>query len=287
MVFRRWRRKTKGVTVPVPDGAGRVDCQVVDPVGLPMRADVSIINDDGQSITQGGSDPYGMFLAAVPPGDYQLSVAADGFQPQRTPVHITAQTNTSAGTIQLDTMPQPPLPTPGRWDIDPAHTAIRFSARHIGLADIHGRFNNFYGTAWIGERIEDSRLEVVIDAASIDTGVPMRDDHLRSSDFLDVGHHPYLYFTCDRFLHHGGSRWTVSGVLHLHGVARTVRLDTTYLGLGTGMEGETRAACKATTELHREDFTLNWQKMLARGITVVGPRLRVELDIQLVNSNAP
>ncbi|MCX4597510.1 YceI family protein [Streptomyces sp. NBC_01549] len=65
-------------------------------------------------------------------------------------------------------------------------------------------------------------------------------------------------------------------------MARTVKLDTTYLGLGTGMEGEPRAACKAVTELHREDFTLTWQKMLAHGIAAIGTTIRIELDIQVV-----
>ncbi len=64
-------------------------------------------------------------------------------------------------------------------------------------------------------------------------------------------------------------------------MSRTVTLDTQYLGLGNGLEGETRAACRATTELHREDFTLTWQTMLARGIAVVGPSIRIEMDIQI------
>lgn len=291
MRFGRWSRKARRTdgtarhgAPPIPFGAGRVDCQVLDPVGLPMAAAVAVVDGAGQQVTHGNSDPFGLFLATVPPGAYQLSVTADGFQPHRRHVEVVEQAWASAGAIQLDAARQPPLPAPGRWDIDPAHTTIRFIARHIGLAEIHGRFNDFYGSVWIDERITESQLEVFIDAASIDTGVQMRDDHLRSADFLDVANHPYLQFTGDRFIHRGGSHWIVSGVLHLHGVTRTLRLDTTYLGLGTGMEGESRAACTVTTELHREDFTLNWRKMLARGIAVVGATIRIELDIQLIQS---
>jgi polyisoprenoid-binding protein YceI len=289
-MFLRWGRKTAGnkgsgqAGPPIPAGAGRVECQVLDPVGMPMRADVSVIDGDGQRVAYGSSDPYGTFLAAVPPGDYQLAVSSEGFQPHRGHIQVVEQTCASAGAIRLELAQTPPLPAAGRWDIDPAHTAIRFVARHIGLAEIHGRFNSFYGTVWFADRIEDSQFEVVIEAASIDTGVKMRDDHLRSPDFLDVANNPYLHFTGERFIHRGGTRWNIPGVLNMHGVARTVRLDTTYLGLGTGMEGESRAACKVSAELHREDFTLNWQRMLARGIAVVGATIRVELDVQVIRA---
>lgn len=257
---------------------------MVDPVGLPMRAAVTVLDEGGRPVVEGGTDAYGLFSAAVPPGDCQLSVACDGFQPRRVPVRVFAGARFSLGVIDLVAAPLPPVPEPGLWDIDPHHTAIRFVARHIGLAEIHGRFNRFSGTLWIADRMRDSQVEVFIEADSIDTGVRMRDDHLRSPDFLDVAVHPYVSFSGGDFVHRGGSHWSVTGVLELHGVSRTVKLDTTYLGLGTGMEGEPRAACKAVTELHREDFTLSWQKMLARGIAIVGATIRIELDIQAVQA---
>ncbi len=125
-------------------------------------------------------------------------------------------------------------------------------------------------------------MHVIIDAASIDTGVRLRDDHLRSGDFLDAVRHPTVEFYSERFIHRSGSSWAVAGALTLHGVSRSVTLDTQYLGLGTGMEGELRAACRATTELHREDFTLNWQSMLAHGIAAIGSSVEVTLDVQAV-----
>ena len=134
----------------------------------------------------------------------------------------------------------------------------------------------------MAERVERSAMHVVIDASSIDTNVKMRDDHLGSADFLDVDRFPTLEFYSDRFAHRGGNRWAVTGALSLHGVTRTVTLDTEYLGVGNGMEGEVRAACRATTELRRDDFTVSWQTMLARGIAVVGPSIRIDLDVQIV-----
>ncbi|MFJ3644445.1 YceI family protein [Streptomyces murinus] len=289
-LLRRWIGDTEeaGRTgrgrLPLPHGAGRAECQVVDPVGLPMQASVTVLDQAGHSVTQGGTDAYGLFTAAVPPGDYQLSVICDGFEPRRAPVRVLSDLTSSAGVIKLVVATLPPTPSSGHWTIDPDHTAIRFVARHIGMADIHGRFNRFSGSLWISDQMRDSQVDVFIEADSIDTGVRTRDSHLRSRDFLDVDNHPYLTFNGGNFVHRGGSHWDVTGSLELNGVARTVKLDTTYLGLGTGMTGESRAACKAVTELHREDFTLTWQKMLTHGITAIGTTIRVELDIQVVRA---
>jgi polyisoprenoid-binding protein YceI len=186
------------------------------------------------------------------------------------------------GDITLQIAPTLPMPEPGEWEIEAAHTRVGFSARHIGLGQVYGRFDNFAGAIRIGNSIEDSAMHVVIDAASIDTNVKMRDDHLRSGDFLDVEHFPTLEFYSDRFVHRGGHNWGITGGLTLHGVTRTVTLDAQYNGIRVGMEGETRAAVHATTELHREDYTINWQSMLARGIAVVGSSITIELDIQIV-----
>ncbi|WP_282504428.1 YceI family protein [Streptomyces rhizoryzae] len=260
-----------------------MDLCVNDPVGLPMAGvDVSVRTADGREATQHRTDPNGRLTVTLPPGGYRLVVTSDGFEPARFEVAVVAGERTAPRPVTLELAPALPLPVAGHWRIDPDHTAIRFTARHIGLTDIHGRFNHFEGGLWIGERMADSRVEVAIDAASIDTGVRMRDEHLRSAEFLDVARYPHLQFTGERFVHKGGSRWTVQGVLQLHGVSRTVQLDTRYLGIGTGIAGETRTACRAVTELHREDSTLDWRKMLARGIAAIGATIRIELDIQAV-----
>ncbi|MEU0067565.1 YceI family protein, partial [Streptomyces albidoflavus] len=213
---------------------------------------------------------------------YRFAVSAEGRRPFRASVAVDEGGHTDLGDLPLDSVQPPMLPAPGDWDVEPAHSSIAFTARHIGMARVHGRFNLFAGAVRIAERMEESALHVVIDAASIDTNVPARDKHLRSPDFLDAARFPTLEFYGDRFAHRGGSHWAVTGALSLHGVTRTVTLDTEYLGLGHGMEGETRAACRAVTELHRDDFTVSWQTMLAKGIAVVGPSITIELDIQIV-----
>ncbi|MEV6074982.1 YceI family protein [Streptomyces sp. NPDC052069] len=267
----------------VPRSAGVLSCRVLDPVNEPVRHAEYVVTDSvGRKVVGGETDPFGSVLATVPAGDYRLAVTADGFTPFHGAAVVSENAHASLGDVTLQMSQPPQLPDPGEWEVEPNHSQIGFTARHIGMARIHGRFNTFAGAVRIADRMEDSAMHVIIDAASIDTNVQMRDDHLRSGDFLDVGRYPTLEFYSDRFVHRGGSRWGVTGALTLHGVSRTVTLDTQYLGLGNGLEGEVRAACRATTELHREDFTLTWQTMLARGIAAVGSSISIDMDIQIV-----
>ncbi|GHA68930.1 YceI family protein [Streptomyces termitum] len=273
--------------ISVPASAGVVSCRVLDPVHEPLRqAEFVLADAAGRKVLAGETDPYGTLLATVPAGEYRLALTSEGYTPHHATAVVAEGVPTELGDVLLQVAQQPPLPAAGDWEIDPTHSQIGFTARHIGLARIHGRFNSFAGALRIADDMEHSAMHVVIDAASIDTGVQMRDDHLRSGDFLDVGAYPTIEFFGDRFTHRGGSRWNVTGALSLHGVSRTVTLDTQYLGLGSGLEGETRCACRATTELHREDFTLTWQTLLARGIAVVGSSISIDLDVQIVPKTA-
>lgn len=292
-MFRRWfgGRERGAVAGPfadvaVPPTAGVLSCRVLDPGGEPVRrAEFALADGSGRQVVAGETDPFGSVVTTVPAGEYRLAVTADGYTPHHRNATVSASAHTGLGDVSLQTVAPPPLPEPGEWEIEPTHSQIGFTARHIGLARIHGRFNTFAGAVRLAERMDQSAMHVIIDASSIDTNVRMRDDHLRSADFLDVANYPTLEFYSDRFVHRGGGHWGVTGALTLHGVSRTVTLDTRYLGIGTGMEGETRAACRATTELHREDFTLTWQTMLARGIAVVGSSISIDLDIQIVRKS--
>ena len=290
-MFGRWlgnrtnrvQRTSPLAAVQTPPSAGVLSCRVLDPVHEPVKhAEFAVSDVMGRKVVGGETDPYGSFVTTVPAGEYRLAVSAEGYTPYRASATVGENALASLGDVTLQVARPPELPPAGDWEIEPTHSSIGFTARHIGLARIHGRFNSFAGAVRITEPVEQSAMHVVIDAASIDTNVRMRDDHLRSGDFLDVARFPTLEFYSERFVHKGGNRWAVTGALSLHGVTRTVTLDTEYLGLGNGMEGEVRAACRATTELHRDDFTVSWQTMLARGIAVVGPSIRVDLDVQIV-----
>ncbi|MEQ8148299.1 YceI family protein [Streptomyces sp. OP7] len=278
-----------GVPLPLPAGAGAYSCEVVDPMGQPLGgAEVTVTALDSHRIAaRGTSDPYGLFMAALPPGSYSVMVAGEGLTPARSDIDIAAGAVLPPAHVALLPARQLELPPPGTWLFDPPHTAIRFIAKHVGMAHVHGRFTRFTGGIRVAPDMRDSQVSVRIDAASLTTGNRTRDNHLRSADFLDVEHYPHIDFTSTRFVYRGGSRWTLSGTLTMHGTSRSVGLDTTYLGtVNGGYEQELRCAALAKTELHREDFTLNWRSMLARGIAVVGPTVQLELDVQAMYRTA-
>ncbi|MFF0461879.1 YceI family protein [Streptomyces mexicanus] len=272
-----------GLAVPLPAGAGAYGCEVVDPMGQPMGgAEITVTAlDSHRVLARGTTDPYGLFVVTLPPGSYSVMATAEGLTPARRNVDITPGVALPPERIALLPARQLELPSPGTWLFDPPHTAIRFIAKHVGMAHVHGRFTRFDGGIRIAPDMADSQVSVRIDASSINTGNKTRDNHLRSADFLDVERYPYIDFTSTRFVYHGGQKWTLHGTLTMHGTSRSVGLDTTYLGtVNGGYEQELRCAALAKTELHREDFTLNWRSMLARGIAVVGPTVQLELDVQ-------
>ncbi|MFB7321600.1 YceI family protein [Streptomyces sp. NPDC056190] len=272
-----------GLSIPLPPGAGAFGCEVIDPMGQPMGgAEVTVTAlDSHRVVTHGTTDPYGFFMAALPPGSYSVRTAAEGLSPARETVEIAAGVAPAPARITLEPARQLELPPPGTWLFDPPHTAIRFIAKHVGMAHVHGRFTRFDGGIRVAQNMADSQVSVRIDASSITTGNKTRDNHLRSADFLDVARYPYIDFVSTRFVYRGGSKWTLHGSLTMHGTSRSVGLDTTYLGtVNGGYEQELRCAALAKAELHREDFTLNYRSMLARGIAVVGPTVQLELDVQ-------
>ncbi|MFD3927701.1 YceI family protein [Streptomyces sp. NPDC058614] len=287
-LLRRLRSKgasadAAGLSLPLPQGAGALGREVLDPMGAAMgAAEVTVTAmDSHRVVARGITDPYGFFLAALPPGRYSLMIAAEGLQPHRETVDVEAGAATPTQRIRLQSARVLELPVSGTWLFDPPHTAIRFIAKHVGMANVHGRFERFDGGIRIAPDMADSRVQVRIHASSITTGNVTRDNHLRSADFLDVERFPYIEFSSTRFAYRGGSKWTLQGSLTMHGVSRSVALDTTYLGTVNGGYGEElRCAALAKAELHREDYTLNWRSMLARGIAVVGPTVQLELDVQ-------
>ncbi|MGY3200055.1 YceI family protein [Streptomyces sp. TE5632] len=272
-----------GLSVPLPAGAGAFGCEAVDALGQPLgAAEVTVTALDSHRVAARGiTDPYGYYMAALPPGRYSVMLAAEGLSPARESVDIVAGVALAPARVVLEPGRRLELPPAGTWVFDPPHTAIRFIAKHVGMAHVHGRFTRFEGGIRVAENMGDSQVSVRIDASSISTGNQTRDNHLRSADFLDVENYPYIDFTSTRFAYHGGSKWTVHGTLTMHGTSRSAGLDTEYLGtVNGGYEQELRCAALAKAELHREDFTLNWRSMLARGIAVVGPTVQLALDVQ-------
>jgi polyisoprenoid-binding protein YceI len=173
------------------------------------------------------------------------------------------------------------LPATGTWSIDPSHSEVGFSVRHLGISKTKGRFGTFSGDIVVAERPEDSRVDVVIDAASVDTRDAGRDEHLRSADFFDVATHPELRFSTTSVVANG-ERWTVTGDLTIAGVTKPVVLDTEVAGLVTDPWGNDRVAFQASTEVNREDFGLTWNSALETGGFLVGKTVKIDLEVEAV-----
>jgi polyisoprenoid-binding protein YceI len=174
------------------------------------------------------------------------------------------------------------VPPAGTWKIDPSHSEIQFFVRHMMISKVRGRFRDFEGTIEIGERPEDSRVEVVIEAASIDTRDRTRDEHLRSADFLDVERYPEVRFTSASVRLGEKDRWEVTGDLKVRDVTRQVVLHVEFCGATVDPWGNLRAGFLADAEIDREDFDITWNQALEAGGFLVGKGVRIEIDVEAI-----
>lgn len=173
------------------------------------------------------------------------------------------------------------------WNIDTTHSGINFSVRHMVFAKVRGRFVTFRGAVNLDpDDLTRSSVTVEIDAASIDTGVADRDNHLRSADFFDVERFAHLRFGSTKVESTGGDGYRVHGELTIKDVTRPVVLDVEYAGRAKDPWGNTRAAFTAKTSVNRADFGLTWNQLLEAGGVLVGERIDIELEVQAVEPAA-
>ena len=173
------------------------------------------------------------------------------------------------------------------WNIDPAHTGINFSVRHMVVSKVRGRFGKYSGTIKLDDAdITRSSVEVNIEASSIDTGVADRDTHLRSPDFFDVEKFPELKFRSHRVERVDATRYRIIGELTIRGVKREVSLDVEYGGRGKDPWGNERVGFVAKTSIDRKDYGLTWNQVLESGGILVGDRIDIDLDVQAVRAAA-
>ncbi|MEV6563190.1 YceI family protein [Streptomyces kronopolitis] len=253
-----------------------------------QHAVLTVTDMTGAQVLRAAADEEGAVRSEqpLPPGPYTVIVTAVGYAPAASTAIVTASGRMDVGAVVLARQGGAELPPPGAWTIDPMHSSVAAVAQHLGISSVHGRFTEFSGRIEIAEDLEKSRVEAVIKAASIDTGNGMRDGHLRSEDFLNVETYPELTYRSAGLAPAGTDRWTVHGELSLHGVVRPVDLELSYLGTGPDPWGGVRAAFRATAELRREEFKMNYNQVVAAGIAAIGTTLKVELDIQAVQGES-
>lgn len=172
------------------------------------------------------------------------------------------------------------------WQIDPAHSAIQFSVRHMMIATVRGEFHDFEGTIdYDEENPENTTVHVEIDAASIDTRTEDRDEHLRSPDFLHVEEYPTITFDSKRVKLLDEENARLVGDLTIRGETQEVVLDVEFQGLAKSPWGQVVAGFSASTSFSRKEWALTWNQALETGGVLVGDKVKVDIEVELIRED--
>jgi polyisoprenoid-binding protein YceI len=175
----------------------------------------------------------------------------------------------------------------GTWTLDPAHTRLGFAAKHAMVTTVRGAFLDFEGTLHLdGERPELSGAEVVIQAASFDSGNTQRDGHVRSADFLDVENHPTLTFRSSQ-VRVDGDEFVLVGDLTVRGTTRPVEIKGELEGTDKDPFGNQRVGFSGEAQISRKDFGLTWNVALESGGWLVSDKVKITLDVSAVRQEVP
>ena len=169
--------------------------------------------------------------------------------------------------------------TPGTWTVDPAHSEVGFIARHLMVSKVRGQFKDFAAVVTVAQPFEQSTVEAAVQLASIDTNSADRDTHLRSGDFFDIENNPAMTFKSTKVTDN-----SLEGDLTIKGITRPVTFDLEFGGLSADPWGGTRAGFEATTEINRKDFDLTWNVAIEGGGLLVGEKVKIALDVELVQA---
>ena len=173
--------------------------------------------------------------------------------------------------------------TTSAWQIDPVHSEVGFSVRHLMISTVKGRFTDVKGTLQYNEADPtQSSVEVAIATASVDTRADQRDNHLRSADFFDSEHFPNITFRSTRVERTSPDTGRLTGDLTIRGVTHPVSLDVKREGRGKDPWGGERLGYSATTIVDREEFGLTWNQALETGGVVVGDEVKVTIEVEWV-----
>ena len=167
----------------------------------------------------------------------------------------------------------------GTWVLDPAHSEVTFSLRHMMISKVRGEFGLKSATIEAPANPLEAKVTASVDAASISTGDQNRDNHLRSADFFDVETYPTIDFVSTGVRYEGGD-FLVDGDLTMHGVTKPVTFELEFGGFGTDPWGNYKAGATAKTVINREDFGLTWNAALETGGVLVGKDVTIMLDLQ-------
>ena len=171
------------------------------------------------------------------------------------------------------------------WNIDNAHSTVEFSVRHMMISTVRGRFERFTGTVNFNESDPTaSSVDVKIEAASITTNEPQRDNHLRSADFFEVAQYPLLTFKSHKVEKLDNSTGRIFGDLTIRGITHPVVLETEYNGQAKSPWGKISAGFSASTKISRKDWNLVWNQGLETGGVLVGDEIKIRIELEIIKS---
>lgn len=177
------------------------------------------------------------------------------------------------------------IPLSGSWTIDPFHTNVNFAVKHFGISTVRGRFDEVAGTIVADEAVpSNSKVEVTIKTASIDTDVKMRDDHLRSPDFFDAAKYPEITFKSTRVERRSADNWAAHGILTMHGVSRQISVPFKVAGPVKDERAGARIGVEAKLRLNRQDYGIKYNQLLDNGILAVGNDVNIEIGLEAVTA---
>ena len=179
------------------------------------------------------------------------------------------------------------IPVAGVYAIDPMHSTVEFIGRHLMITKVRGRFTDVSGTITIDDEPAKSHVEVELQVASVDTGIPDRDTHLRSADFFNADEYPTITFKSTKVEAGKSGTWDVTGDLTVRDVTRPITLEVDFDGANASPMGDERIAFSAATDVDREDWGLTWNVALETGGVLVGKKIRIELNVQAVAAAKP
>lgn len=178
-------------------------------------------------------------------------------------------------------MTTPQIPA-GTWTIDPSHSEVGFSVRHLMVSKVKGTFESFTGTLTIGENPLDSSVVADVDLSSINTRDAQRDGHLRSADFLNAEAYPSLTFKSTRVVRTGSSSAKLHGDLTIRDVTKPVVVDVEYVGQSLSPWGQTAYGFEGSTKINRKDWGLVWNVALETGGLLVSEEININLEVEVI-----
>ncbi len=171
----------------------------------------------------------------------------------------------------------------GAWSLDPTHSVVEFSVRHLGISSIRGRFTDVSAKLEVGGELDQSALSAEVGMASVTTGDENRDGHLRSTEIFDVESQPKMGFTSTAITDAGDGRYQVTGDMTINGTTKSETLDVTFGGMESNpLDGSTRAGFNATGSIDRTAYGIDWNVPLPGGGAMLSSTIELTLDAQLV-----